>query len=1661
MGVPQFYTWLINRYPLVRSQYNPSTLPFIDWLLIDLNGIVCKFVQDESLVLKDILEEKKFEDIVVQVFNCLNEIIQLVHPQKTLMLAFDGVMPQARMSQERVKRFKYAKRRQKLDNLLASCGNLERKEIFDINCISPGTEFMNELNHQIKFFIQRKMKEDERWRKLSVIFSGADVPGESEYKIFEFIRRKCQETSFNPNTTICIFGNDPNLLMLGLVPHLPFICILHEHAQPQNQQWLANKQYQQSTFYDFEWINVLRDYLEIEFSPLKEKMGGRYNLDKIIDDFVFLNLFLCNRFLPRVFCMNVKIENIDRILEVFKEYLEQCDGYINNKGVIDWVRAIFLFQKLAQLEVKFIGDKLEEQVAHASLAKDYKKNLDEVDTFDIQSNQETIQEVNELTEDYEEYEKSVQEELSVGSESDEDGPPLSVTKRKIGFSTPRKSFHIRPGGKRSVRTQGDIYKEDLDLKELDQSNSSDSTSKSDNENPIRNLHRVGGDHGKEEDKQYNEQSLKNYRSDYSDSYINEMVREYKDRNAQESNYNFAEYSNGETFSRLLSADVIENDSKFLASLLKLYTKNKVEASKFYYKEKFGISNIQENPEELKAIIYSYAQGLQFVLSYYYVHCPSWKWVYNYHYSPLLLDLMSLADSTDFLKSVGALRVFERSKPAEPYKQLWYTLPLQQMHLIPKPLANIICDPEAVLYKYHSLEFAVDPFGGILYYEYIGKVPFIIDEVLEAEYQKAMKNCNFSGKEEARNRHGMNLVYEWNSAGQEVEVDSPQPSYFEKVRVKVKISQFNFDDLPFDINRILDRPLHGTYRYHKSFPSINFIQDKRIEYKAFNLKIGTADRCCIRLGQRLNLTEYKQYRKLLDQPFYCMYPFLVPCFVMGVVTPDQLITNVDYKNLPFSYLKSQHRTYYTNLSLNVHQFYFIHMGILFKESMINFALVYLESEPRKDSLGMIYSPKPRVEAIPLNFLIDTKIMPSYRGRIDYSQKDLTKEFPLYTDAIINVGPPTGSLAKIVGYVSEAADFDNVDVKIVKTVPKLNHITSAIANKYDDHRRYRSVYKVAKHLGVDLQVILRVLDCLFIKIENTKNGQSIYPERLDLGLNLIRRRYHSILPELIICNDLKNYQKAKSRTFPHFQLSPEAIELVSEYYKIAKPVFDALTKKTRSKDPSPLTASNIFGNVEDPDLEVFKIYIWILKQESSSLSMNNKASKVIPREGIKELEKVLTGGKSYFGEQAKHILNKVFPYNPNFLIPKYLDNWIPPFFTRKPLWHKLGDRIVNLKVNGYSFAPFGAVGTVVGILGNRQENGVLKARIEVVFDSAFIGGENLGGRCSWGRGAVVNFDDIFNLNSWGKCIGGRDPKRTTINQDWDGNFPNSYLPSFQTASEVSETDDEESIKPSHLIAPAKPVLQEDLIDMLAKKKKPNVEVLKVQSKHQPKNWNKNKFQNQSQNQNRGNYNPKVANVVPKTLGLIKQAHPNLNPNPNLQAQAQGQILYKTLKIPEPTPVLDVQNKAVDLSSIIENNIPKLPNEAMSNRFSRSGTMTMETGPDDSAPKISSIYEESPSMRKEVGLSNRERFQLEESPSSMGQNEVMTDEFSRRVQRRSVTEPIVGLGQRFRKTSDKDVKKTGSRDLDESSRNQIKIEVSQGGHIVTRRTVDIIYSENEGGN
>lgn len=143
-----------------------------------------------------------------------------------------------------------------------------------------------------------------------------------------------------------------------------------------------------------------------------------------------------------------------------------------------------------------------------------------------------------------------------------------------------------------------------------------------------------------------------------------------------------------------------------------------------------------------------------------------------------------------------------------------------------------------------------------------------------------------------------------------------------------------------------------------------------------------------------------------------------------------------------------------------------------------------------------------------------ILFSYRGDIDLSQKDLPKEFPKFTDVVINMGNNVGSVAKVTGYVRNNFDFDQVEVRIFKLPLNLSNVTKSIAEKYDSHHNYSSAATIANQLGIDVGVLLTVLDFIVIKTEPAVDGKSIYPERFDLGLNLIQRKNHTIVPELIM-------------------------------------------------------------------------------------------------------------------------------------------------------------------------------------------------------------------------------------------------------------------------------------------------------------------------------------------------------------------------------------------------------------------------------------------------------------------------------------------------------------------------------------------------------------------
>jgi 5'-3' exoribonuclease 2 len=149
---------------------------------------------------------------------------------------------------------------------------------------------------------------------------------------------------------------DADLIMLGLATHEAHFTILREEvtfggkkkesiseakrllnlesaaisALRPEDEWIYGKPLQCLH------IKILREYLSYEFGSLKEFLPFPYDLERIIDDFVFICFFVGNDFLPHLPSLDIRDGAIDFLVEVYKELLPSMGGYITNPdGVVN------------------------------------------------------------------------------------------------------------------------------------------------------------------------------------------------------------------------------------------------------------------------------------------------------------------------------------------------------------------------------------------------------------------------------------------------------------------------------------------------------------------------------------------------------------------------------------------------------------------------------------------------------------------------------------------------------------------------------------------------------------------------------------------------------------------------------------------------------------------------------------------------------------------------------------------------------------------------------------------------------------------------------------------------------------------------------------------------------------------------------------------------------------------------------------------------------------------------------------------------------------------------------------------------------------------------------------------------------------------------------
>ncbi|XXG68394.1 hypothetical protein AAC387_Pa06g1492 [Persea americana] len=738
MGVPAFYRWLAEKYPLVvvdvieeepvviegiaipvdTSKPNPNNIEF-DNLYLDMNGIIhpCFHPEDRPA-------PSTFDEVFQCMFDYIDRLFVMVRPRKLLYMAIDGVAPRAKMNQQRSRRFRAAKDaadaaaeeerlRQEFDKEGRKLPPKLESQVCDSNVITPGTEFMAVLSIALQYYIHLRLNNDPGWRSIKVILSDANVPGEGEHKIMSYIRLQRNLPGYDPNTHHCLYGLDADLIMLALATHEVHFSILREIVFTPGQQdkcflcgqmghLAANcegKAKRKFGEFDeksddttvakkpYQFLNIwtLREYLEYEMrfpNPTFE-----VDFERIVDDFIFMCFFVGNDFLPHMPTLEIREGAINLLLAVYKKELMVMGGYLTDGSQPNLSRIEHFIQAVGSYEDKIFQKRARLHQRQAERIKREKAQARRGDDAEPRVKPELLVPVTRFH----------GSRLASAPAPSPYQQAVSVYQSEIAlsFSKQHELGHATTG--HSVL--------DIKIKQSRASNGKGIHSRAQKvprvstEGATIGAAIVEAENSLETDIHENKEELK--------SKLKDILREKSD---------------------LFNSDKPDEDK------VKLGEPGWKER---YYEEKFSARTPDEIESLRKDVILKYTEGLCWVMHYYYEGVCSWQWFYPYHYAPFASDL----------KDLDKLEIsFQLGSPFKPFNQLMGVFPAASSHAIPVHYRRLMTDPNSPIIDFYPTDFEVDMNGKRFAWQGIAKLPFIDEARLLSEIEKVEHTLT---EEEAR------------------------------------------------------------------------------------------------------------------------------------------------------------------------------------------------------------------------------------------------------------------------------------------------------------------------------------------------------------------------------------------------------------------------------------------------------------------------------------------------------------------------------------------------------------------------------------------------------------------------------------------------------------------------------------------------------------------------------------------------------------------------------------------------------------------------------------------------------------------------------------------------------------------------------------------------
>ncbi|XP_051139158.1 5'-3' exoribonuclease 3 [Andrographis paniculata] len=705
MGVPAFYRWLAEKYPMVvvdvieeepveiegikipvdTSKPNPNNIEY-DNLYLDMNGIIhpCFHPEDRP-------SPTTFDEVFRCIFDYIDRLFVMVRPRKLLFMAIDGVAPRAKMNQQRSRRFRAAKDaadaaaeeerlREEFEREGRKLPPKQESQLFDSNVITPGTPFMAVLSVALQYYIHMRLNHDPGWKNTKVILSDANVPGEGEHKIMSYIRLQRNLPGYDPNTRHCLYGLDADLIMLALATHEVHFSILREVVFTPGQQdkcflcgqmgHLAadcqGKVKRKAGEFDekgdaeivpkkpYQFLNIwtLREYLEYEMRI--PNLPFELDLERIIDDFIFMCFFVGNDFLPHMPTLEIREGAINLLMTVYKKELRAMGGYLVNGKMPNLSQVEYFIQAVGSFEDKIFQKRARLHKRQAERVKRDKSQAKRGDDSEPTNRPDSLVPVSRFH----------GSRLASGPSPSPYQPKGSVSGR-----------HNQHGQVTRSMSDLDIAGKAPKVARLDSGATIGAAI-------------VEAEKSLEVEESENKEELK--------SKLKELLREKSD---------------------VFNMETQDEDK------IKLGEPGWKER---YYEEKF----LATSPEELDAlrkdVVLKYTEGLCWVMHYYYEGVCSWQWFYPYHYAPFASDLVNL----------GQLNInFELGTPFKPFNQLLGVFPAASAHALPEQYRKLMTDPNSPIIDFYPTDFEVDMNGKRFSWQGVAKLPFIDEQRLLEEVAK--------------------------------------------------------------------------------------------------------------------------------------------------------------------------------------------------------------------------------------------------------------------------------------------------------------------------------------------------------------------------------------------------------------------------------------------------------------------------------------------------------------------------------------------------------------------------------------------------------------------------------------------------------------------------------------------------------------------------------------------------------------------------------------------------------------------------------------------------------------------------------------------------------------------------------------------------------------